>query len=219
VEPPHRYVQETSSSVVHHADYLNRRDDRALCGAALENPAALGAVPAAAVCPHCEAKLVEYHLTWWRETAEAAAAELAALRVKYREMTGSVDEQMDIGAELQPESTAEQDEATPASFLDQARKELLELCRRFDGTVPYRHVKSSMQAFSDRLSSDERVLLAQEIGADGSLIRWCTAEIERRGSRVANNPVSGEAEDMVDAWLHDTYQTPKKSGWRLGRRG
>jgi hypothetical protein len=27
VEPPHRCVQEASSLVVHHQDYLNRRDD------------------------------------------------------------------------------------------------------------------------------------------------------------------------------------------------
>lgn len=201
--------------MLHHEDYLDHRSDHALCGMALENPAALGPGRPAAVCPDCEAKLVEYHLTWWRETAEAATAELEALRIKYSELSGQTLERVPP----QPESTAEQDEETPASFLGQARKELLELCRRFDGTVPYRHVKSSMQAFSDRLNSDERVRLAEEIGADGSLIRWSTAEIERLGWRVANNPVSGAADDMVEAWLHDSYQVPKKSGWRLGRRG
>ncbi len=206
MEPPHSFVRETSSSVVHHEDYLHRRSDHALCGIALENPAALGPSRPVAVCRDCEAKLVEYHLAWWRETAEAALAELEALR-------GEPPENVEPQAE-----TPEQDEAA-SGFLGQARKELRELCRRFDGTVPYRQVRSSMQAFSDRLNSDERVRLAEEIGADGSLIRWSTAEIERLGWRVANNPVSGEADDMVDAWLHDSYQTPKKSGWRLGRRG
>ena len=200
--------------MVHHEDYLNRRSDHALCGMALENPAALGPSRPDGVCPDCEAKLVEYHLTWWRETAEAATAELEALRIKYGELSGQPPEI--AASQLEPIA---EDEAMPDTFLGQARKELLELCRRFDGTVPYRQVKSSMQAFSDKLNSDERVRLAEEIGADGSLIRWSTAEIERLGWRVANNPVSGEAEDMVDAWLHDSYQTPKKSGWRLGRRG
>jgi hypothetical protein len=37
--------------------------------------------------------------------------------------------------------------------------------------APYWRLKNTMQAFSDKLSSDERVLLAQEIGAEGSLIR------------------------------------------------
>jgi hypothetical protein len=62
-----------------------------------------------------------------------------------------------------------------------------------------------------------RVMRAQEIGADGSLIRWCTAQIEGLGWQVTNNPVTGEAEDMMDAWTHDLYQQPKKTKWRLGR--
>ena len=41
VEPPHRFVRETPASVVHHADYLNHRDDHALCGIRFENPATL----------------------------------------------------------------------------------------------------------------------------------------------------------------------------------
>jgi hypothetical protein len=243
VEPPDSYVHETSSSVVHHADYLNRRNDQALCGVALENPAQLGpTIRPVAVCPDCEAKLIEYHLKWWRERAEAATAELDGLRVKYRELAEYVDNQRRQVAELQhpaqvgedpsgenPESrreiggvpqagsTAEHDETTPASLLDQARKELLELCRQFDETVPYFRVKNSMDAFSDKLSSDERVVLAHEIGADGSLIRWCTKEIEGLGWQVTNNPVHGDPDEMMDAWTQDFYQTPKKTRWRLGR--
>ena len=76
----------TSASVVHHMDYLNRRDDHALCGVALENPTTLGQTgPSDTVCTDCEGKLVEYHLTWWRNTARAATTELDELRVKYRE--------------------------------------------------------------------------------------------------------------------------------------
>jgi hypothetical protein len=243
VEPPHSYLHETSSSVVHHGDYLNRRDDHALCGVALENPAQLGAtIHPVTACPDCEAKLIEYHLKWWRERAEATTAELAELRVKYRELAGHVDNQRpqvaglqhpaqvggdpsgedaasrrEIGGEPQAGSTAEQDETTPASLLDQARRELLALCRQFDETVPYFRVKNSMDAFSDKLSSDERVRLAHEIGADGSLIRWCTKEIEILGWQVTNNPVRGDADDMMDAWTQDFYQTPKKTKWRLGR--
>jgi hypothetical protein len=241
VEPPHNYVHEASSSVVHHADYLDRRDDHALCGVAFENPTPLGVRPAA-VCPDCEAKLVEYHLTWWRERAEAATAELDDLRVKYRELAEYVDNQgrqvaglelpahvsgdpsgenpesrRETEGEPQAGSTAEQGETTPGSLLDQARKELLELCRRFDEAVPFWRVKNSMDAFSDKLNSDERVLLAQEIGAGGSFIRWCTTEIEGLGWRVTNNPVHGDADDMMDAWTQDLYQTPKKTKWRLGR--
>src|SRR5262245_39889558 len=184
---------------MHHGDYLNRRNDRALCGIAFENPAQLGpTVRPVAVCPDCEARLLEYHLKWWRERAEAATAELDELRVKYRELAEYVDDQRpqvagsqhpvqvggdpsgenpeirrEVDAEPQAGPTAEQDETAPASLLDQARKELIELCRRFDEAVPFWRVKNSMEAFNDKLKSDERVRLAQEIGADGSLIRWC----------------------------------------------
>ena len=243
VEPPHSYVHETSSSVVHHGDYLNRRDDQALCGVAFEKPARLGpAICPVAVCPDCEAKLAEYHLKWWRERAEVATAELDGLRVKYRELVEYVDNQRrqvagsqhpaplmgdpstenpegrrEIDGDRHAGSTGEQGEATPTSLLDQARKELLELCSRFDETVPYWRVKNSMDAFSDKLEPDERVLLAHEIGADGSLIRWCTREIEGLGWQVTNSPVHGNADDMMDAWAEDSYQPPKKTKWRLGR--
>jgi hypothetical protein len=214
VEPPHTYLRETSSSVVHHQDYLNRRDDQALCGAAVGNPLDPAAGPPASVCAACESKLVEYHLKWWRERAEAATAELEELRIKYRALAGPEDSPpADVPVQVHDDA----DETPLTPFLAQAHKELLDLCRQFDGAVPYWRVKNCMDAFSDKLGSDERVLLAQEIGADGSLIRWCTAQIESLGWQVTNNPVSGEAEDMMEAWTHDLYQTPKKTKWRLGR--
>ena len=242
-EPPHSYVRETSSSVVHHGDYLNGRNDQALCGVAFEGPAQLGpTIRPVAVCPDCEAKLAEYHLKWWRERAEAAMAELDGLRVKYGELAEYVDNQRRQVAGLQhpapvmgdpsgenPESRRETDgrpqagptgepgETTPTPLLDQVRKELFELCRRFDETVPYWRVKNSVDAFSDKLKSAERVLLAHEIGADGSLIRWCTKEIESLGWQITNNPVHGDADEMMDAWTHDFHQPPKKTKWRLGR--
>jgi hypothetical protein len=244
VEPPHTYLQDTASLVVHHEDYLNDRRDHALCGVAFVNPAPLDApIRPAAVCPDCEAKLVEYHLAWWRERAEAATAALDELRIKYRELAERVDSRRDqIAGSPQPAqasdhangeeleghredddeaplagATADQGETTPTSLLDQARTELMELCRRFEGTIPYWRLKNSMDAFNDKLTSDERVLLAQEIGADGSLIRWCTRVIEELGWQVTNNPVHGDADDMMDAWTEDFYQARKKTKWRLGR--
>jgi hypothetical protein len=222
-------VHETSTSVVHHRDYLNSRMDQALCGAALENPAPLDPTSRpAAVCSDCEAKVVEYHLIWWRERAEAATAELDELRVKYRELEMQVPAHVGDPSGEKPESrreideepaasTAEHGETTPTPLLDQARKELLELCRQVGETVPYWRVKNSMEAFRDTLTPDKRVLLAREIGAHGSLIRWCTGEIEGRGWQVTNNPVHGDADAMMDAWTQDLYQTPKKTKWRLGR--
>lgn len=238
VEPPHTYLHETSSSVVHHGDYLNRRNDRALCGVAFGNPVPLGpTIDPDAVCPDCEAKLAEYHLKWWRERAEAATAELDGLRAKYRELEESVDNQglqrpaqvsgdssgeesdtrSEIAGQTQAGATDEQAETTPTPLLDQARMELLELCRPFDEAVPYWRVKNSMDAFSDKLTSDERVLLAEEIGADGSFIRWCTRELEGLGWRVTNSPVHADADTMMDAWTEDYYQAPKKTKWRRGR--
>ena len=235
MEPPHSYVRVTSSSVVHHEDYLSGRGDQALCGAGLDDPALLGGtVSEDAVCADCEARLAEYHVKWWRERAEAATAELAELRVKYSELAERVEgqgaqaeltaqagevlsgEKAESLEESQADLTEARAEAAP-TLLGQARKELVELCRGFEGAVPYWRLKNSMDAFSDKLTSDERVLLAQEIGADGSLIRWCTREIEDLGWQVTNNPVHGEADDMMDAWTHDLYQTPKKTKWRLGR--
>ena len=223
MEPPHNYVHEASSSLVHHQNYLNQRDDQALCGLVFENAAPLDpAFRPAAVCPDCEARLVEYHLRWWREKAEAAMAELDELRVRYRELTQTAG---DAGASAQPSADiAEEPQAVPAAehgeptpLLDQARKELVELCRRFDDAIPYFRLKNCMDAFSDKLTSEERVLLAEEIGAEGSLIRWCTKEIEGRGWQVTNSPVHSDADTMMDAWTEDYYQTPKKTKWRLGR--
>jgi hypothetical protein len=155
--------------------------------------------------------VVEYHLTWWRERAEAAFAELDELRAKYRELAEQVDNQRRSEGEdpdscaqregaSQDDSIAEEAETEPTTFLGHARRELLDLCRQFEGTIPYWRLKNTMHAFSDKLTSDERVLLAQEIGAEGSLIRWCTTQIESLGWRVTDNPVSGEAEAMMDAW-------------------
>jgi hypothetical protein len=243
VEPPHSYVHEASSSVVHHGDYLNRLNSQALCGVAFEKPALLGPTTGpVAVCPDCEAKLAEYHLEWWRERAETATAELDGLRVKYRELAEYVDNQRrqvaglehpapvmgdpsgensesrrEIDGEPQSGSIGKQGETTTTPLLDQARKELIELCGRFDETVPHWRVKKSMDAFSDKLKSDERVLLAHEIGADGSFMRWCTREIEGLGWQVTNSPVHGDANEMMDAWIQDFNQPPKKTKWRLGR--
>jgi hypothetical protein len=229
VEPPHIYVHESATSVVHHEDYLNRRSGQALCGVSFESPTPLSVRPAA-VCPDCEARLAEYHVRWWRERAEAATAELVELRVKYRELAelhGPAEIREDVSAESvaspseieeepRVDSRAEQGETTPTPLLDQARKELLGLCRGFEDAVPYWRVKNSMDAFSDKLESDERVRLAREIGADGSLIRWCTREIESRGWKVTNSPVHADADTMMDAWTEDYYQAPKKTKRRLG---
>ena len=223
MEPPHTYVHETSSSVVHHVDYLNDRTDHTLCGLALENPAPEApTIRPVSDCPDCAAKLVEYHLIWWRERAEAATAELDELRVKYRELTGDVDvshAQVQVSSDVSARSPEadEQDETTDAPLLGQARKELEELCRRFPEAVPYWRLKNAMDAFSDKLTAEERVLLAQEIGADGSLIRWCTRVIESRGWQVTNSPVHSDADTMMDAWTEDYYQAPKKNKWRRGR--
>lgn len=195
-------------------DYLNRRDDHALCGLTLTSPTAFDQ-PAdpTALCPDCAAKLTVYHLAWWRERAQAMAAELDELRAKYRELAGHPDEQPAASSNSRVE-TADVD---PVSLLDHARVELVALCRQCEEAVPYWRLKNAMQAFSDKLNADERVLLAQEIGADGSLIRWCTTEVVTLGWQVSNSPVQGEAEEMWDAWTHDSYQTPKKTKWRLGR--
>ena len=229
--------------MVHHEDYLNRGSDQALCGAAFEQLARLDpTIRPVAVCPDCEARLAEYHLTWWRERAEAATAELDGLRVKYHELAEYVDRQRlqvagsqhrapvlgdpsgenpesrsEVDGESQAGATSEQGETTPTPLLDGARKELLELCRPFDEAVPFWRVKKSIDAFNDKLESDERVLLAHEIGADGNFIRWCIREIESLGWQVTNSPVHGDADDMRDAWAQDFYQPPKKTKWRVGR--
>ncbi len=213
---------------MHHGDYLNRRDDQALCGAAFEKPTQLDPTTCpTAVCPDCEAKLAEYHVKWWRERAEAATAELDELRTKYDALAESVENQRrevdglqrpaPAKAGLSSENPHGRDQTTPTPILDQARKELVDLCRLFDEAVPYWRVKKRIDAFNDKLESEERVLLAHEIGAEGSLIRWCTKEIEGLGRQVTNSPVHGDAEDMMDAWTHDLYPTPKKTKWRLGR--
>jgi hypothetical protein len=196
--------------VVHHADYLDRRDGHALCGDALEAP--VPAEPAGAVCPNCEARLVEYHLTWWRQQAEAATAELEALRVRYRDL-----EQRAGVATSDPAAAGDPTPSTGDTFLDRARRELMELCRQFNGAVPYFRLKNAMQAFSDRLDDGERVDLAREVGADGSLIRWATTEVEKRGWQVTNSPVQESTEMMWEEWLQESQQPATKTKRRFGR--
>jgi hypothetical protein len=205
VEPPHTYVRDSSAPVVHHTDYLGRRDDHTLCGIALAAPTATD--PADAICPACEARLIEYHLVWWRETAEAATAELAALRAKYR----------DDEPAPSPDRVATPREASGDTFLDRARQELVELSRQFNGSVPYFRLKNAMQAFSDKLDDAQRVELAREIGADGSLIRWATTEVEHRGWQVTNSPVHENTEMMWEEWLQESQPPATKTRRRFGR--
>ncbi|MFI5510511.1 hypothetical protein ACIA48_23865 [Mycobacterium sp. NPDC051804] len=206
MEPPHTYIREASASVAHHADYLDRRDNHALCGAAIAGAITLTEVDA--VCPDCEEKLVLYHLEWWRSKALAASAEVEELRAKYGEAAE---------VEQEPDSIEEPAEKEPTTLLDHARRELTRLCREFDDDVPYFRLKNTMQAFSDRLESDERVLLAQEIGGDGTLIRWSTTEVEALGWHVSNSPVQGDSEAQWDAWVQDPYPPAKKAKRRFGR--
>src|SRR6185312_16201863 len=76
-------------------------------------------------------------------------------------------------------------------------------CHEFDGDVPYFRLKNAMQAFSDRLESDERVLLAQQIGGDGTLIRWSTREVRSDVGRVGSGSLPGaqEVEAAIRALL------------------
>jgi hypothetical protein len=222
VEPPHRYLREPSASLVHHADYLNARDDHALCGAALQSPNATTQPGSAEVlCPDCQAQLVVYHLEWWRQTAEAATAELEELRAKYRELQGDAGtERLDSAPAEVDEGSSEEpsaEESESKTFLDLAQQDLTELCRQFDGAVPYFRLKKTMQVFSDRLDSHQRVLLAEEIGADGSLIRWATTRVEARGWEVTNSPVQENTDMMWEEWLHESQQAPKKAKRRFGR--
>jgi hypothetical protein len=204
VEPPHTYIRETSASVVHHADYLGRRENHALCGAIVESPTTLADSDDTTLCPDCDAKLIVYHLQWWREKAEAATAELETLRARYGELE----------APAPPIPDPDHVDSEPATFLDRARRELTELCRQCDGAVPYFRLKNAMQAFSDKLDTHERVLLAEEIGADGSLIRWSTTQIEILGWQVTNSPVHEEAEAMWETWHQDSYPVSKRVGKR-----
>lgn len=203
--------------MVHHADYLDHRAGHSLCGLAFENADTLTQKGAAdAVCPDCEAKLIEYHLRWWRETALAASAELEALRRKHGEDSAAAKDRALVEEQQRPSSIEESD-IEPKTFLEHARRELAELCRQFDGAVPYFRLKNAMQAFSDRLETHERALLAQEIGGDGTLIRWSTLEVEALGWHVTNSPVQGDSDAQWDAWIEDSYQATKKTKRRLGR--
>ncbi|OBK80123.1 hypothetical protein A5651_01445 [Mycobacterium sp. 1274761.0] len=203
---------------MHHVDYLDAGDGHALCGIALENPQALTQPEAAhELCPDCEARLVFYHLEWWRQKAEAANKELEELRAKFCELQ---DEGGDQGPPVASEGHAKEipAEPEPTTLIDRAVRELTELCRQFNGAVPYWRLKKTMQEFSDRLDTDQRVLLAEEIGADGSLIRWATNKVESLGWQVTNSPVQENSEMMWQEWLQEAQQpAPKKTKRRFGR--
>lgn len=209
--------------MVHHADYVSARDDQALCGVALQNPTALAQPDSAdALCPDCEAQLVEYHLEWWRERALAATSELEELRVEYRELQGRAGSQRldsvtaQVEEDTSTEGPADQAEVEPTTFLGRARREIAELCRQFDSALPFYRLNNLMQEFSDKLGDDERALLAQEIGPDSSLIRWATAEVEILGLSVTNNRVQENSDMMWEEWLQESQPAPKTKR-RFGR--
>ena len=208
--------------MVHHADYVNDRDGQALCGVTFsDSTAATEPDTADALCPDCEARLVVYHLEWWREKAEAATAELEELRAKYRELEERAGLQPTAPAQVddaqREDPFADDADADETAFLAQARQELTELCRQFDGAVPYWRLKNTMQDFNDRLETHERVLLAKEIGTDGSLIRWATTRVETLGWQVTNSPVHENSEMMWEEWLQESHQVSKKTKRRFGR--
>lgn len=218
MEPPHTYLLEPSGSVAHHADYLNVRADYALCGVVFQDPAAVTKSETAdAVCPDCEAQLVVYHLKWWREKAETATAELEALRAKYGETAPVAAEVEDIQVAAVIETASSED----TTFLARARREVTGLCQQFEGTVPFYRLKNAMQDFSDTLTDDERLLLAQEVGSDSSLIRWATIEVETLGMSVKNNRVQENNDSMMwQEWLEEAQQAPapaKAPKKRFGR--
>jgi hypothetical protein len=206
---------------VHHADYLNALDDHALCGDVLKDPTASTQLDTAdALCPDCEARLVVYHLEWWRSRALAVTAELDALRVKYPELVQSADtESPDVPAaeEVEQDQAADSAPTQATTFLDRARRELTELCGQFDGAVPFYRVNNTMQDFNDNLNDDERVLLAREIGSDSSLIRWATTEVESLGLSVTNNRVQENSDMAWQEWLQESQQVPTKTKRRFGR--
>jgi len=207
--------------VVHHADYLDARDDHSLCGVLFQNPTAVAPTDRVeAVCPDCEARLVAYHLEWWRARALAVTAELEALRAKHPELVPSLDAEAPhaVTAEVKQDQTAAepapQDETT---FLARARRELTGLCQQFDGAVPFYRLKNAMQDFSDMLTDDERLILAKEVGSDSSLIRWATIEVESLGLSVSNNRVRENSDMQWQEWLEETPQAPAKTKRRFGR--
>lgn len=202
--------------MVHHADYLNGLDDRALCGVPVQDPAALTQVDTAdALCTDCEAQLVVYHLEWWRSRALAVTAELDALRVKYPEL---VQPASYTAAEVEQDQADDAAPTEATTFLDSARRELTELCRQADSAVPFYRLNKTMQDFSDTLNDDERALLAREIGSDSSLIRWATTEVESLGLSVTNNRVQENSDMMWQEWLQESQQpAPTKTKRRFGR--
>jgi hypothetical protein len=203
--------------VVHHADYLKARDDHALCGVALTQSSAVAQADAeGAVCVDCEAQLIVYHLEWWRETALAATAELEKLRAEHG-VPGTDDSEASV---ITPEThrVDESDQTEPATFLDRARRDLVELCRQFEGAVPFYRLKNAMQDFNDGLDDPGRALLAEEVHPHGSLIRWATTEVEALGLTVTNNRVRENNEMQWEDWLQESQPAPKVTKRRFGRR-
>ena len=202
--------------MVHHVDYLNARDDHTLCGVAIGAASASTHIDAAdALCPDCEAQLVGYHLEWWRTKALAATAELEALRAKYPELLGHAEAP---AVEVEPDHVVVvTTDAASDAFLDRARRELTDLCRQFEGAVPFYRLNNTMQDFSDKLDDAERLLLAQEVGADSSLIRWATTQVEILGFTVTNNRVQQNSDMMWQEWLEESQQAPPKTKRRFGR--
>ena len=91
------------------------------------------------------------------------------------------------------------------------------MATELDGAVPFFRLNKTMQDFSDRLNDDERVLLAQEIGSESSLIRWATTEVETLGLSVTNNRVQENSDMMWQEWLQESQQAPTKTKRRFGR--
>ncbi|GFG52346.1 hypothetical protein CQY20_25870 [Mycolicibacterium agri] len=93
-EPPHAYLRERNSNVVHHKNYLKDRSDQTLCG--LEDGFGIsdrepdGATPE---CQACQSRLAEYHAKWWRRRCLATDKELRDLQQRYRKLEQQLNRQ------------------------------------------------------------------------------------------------------------------------------
>ena len=199
--------------MVHHADYLSARDDQALCGVAIQNATALSKTDSAdALCPDCEARLVVYHLEWWRSRSRAAIAELEALRGSTPTSCSPPLPSLRAPAtEIEQDQAVEPVPAEATTFLDHARRELSELCGQFDNAVPFYRLNKTMQDFSDTLNDDERVLagsgdrvrqLPHPLGDNGSRIprierheQPCTGKLRHDVAGLASGVAAGAGED------------------------
>jgi len=197
-DPQYILVQDSASSEVHHWDYIDRSDERALCGYRYVARAARAEISDAGnVCQRCEERIATYHARWWREQFEKCNAELEELRAMYGKLERHCAEQKSHLATLNAK-------------VKQARSQSKATVKRKPKKVAVRLVKKT--AVRTKTSRARHVSPAFGERSESARVarKW-------HNDPRAPKPKGGFVNNGSDEAARERMRSHKPSTWRVGK--